>query len=629
MKRALFWGLLSLLILVSLITVSCAKQTTTETKTPVTSQPAQPVTTSPGTTSSPVTGAAHWWDKWGKPKYGGTLNVRTTSIGAGSFDPIAGMGSAGGFATNVWYESLFGPDWTVDREVWPFNVGYLPLEYTTGVLAESWEQKDPTTIIVKLRKGVHWWNKPPVNGRELVADDIVFNYDRILGTGHGYTTPNPFMASQIKDIEKVSAVDNYTLEYKLKSPGAMKLYQVTGGVAVVAPEWVGLAGPPSSEPQGEPGAPPPGPGGPPGGGVVATGPLTDWKTVVGTGPWILTDFTEGNLMAFEKNPNYWGYDERYPENRLPYFDGMKIIAIPDISTAIASLRTGKIDMITDVMGTMTWQQGEMLAKTNPEIQQAILIRPAACLNLRVDNKPFNDIRVRKALQLAIDNESIGKNYYGGHSSGKPVGMLSPYMKGWTLPDEDWPTDVKEEYTYNPDKARQLLSEAGYPKGFKTNVVTFGAQDSSLLQLIKSEFAEIGVDMEIVVYDMGTFMNLVMSGKHDQIAYNDGGIGKPELPVMPYGQLLTSSSQNQTFHGDKNFDAMYDKMLNAATVQEAQKISIEIDMYILKQHWMVHITPYVSPIAWQSYVKGYTGELLNSGQLAGSLRARMWIDKGTK
>ena len=134
-------------------------------------------------------------------------------------------------------------------------------------------------------------------------------------------------------------------------------------------------------------------------------------------------------------------------------------------------------------------------------------------------------------------------------------------------------------------------------------------------------------MEIKVFDMGTYMNFVSAGKHDQMVYNDGGIGKPELPVMPYSQLLTTSNQNYIFHGDTTFDKMYDDMLSASTIEEAQQICTDIDMYILKQHWMVHCTQYFSPIVWQSYVKGYSGELLNSGELAGACRARMWIDKG--
>ncbi len=70
--------------------------------------------------------------------------------------------------------------------------------------------------------------------------------------------------------------------------------------------------------------------------------MQDWKTAVGTGPYILTDWVKGSAITYTKNPNYWGYDEKFPENRLPSIDEVKVLGIPDASTRLTALCTGKI-----------------------------------------------------------------------------------------------------------------------------------------------------------------------------------------------------------------------------------------------------------------------------------------------
>lgn len=183
-----------------------------------------------------------------------------------------------------------------------------------------------------------------------------------------------------------------------------------------------------------PAGPPGGSGGPPPGGPPAAGgPLTDWKNVVGSSPWVLTDFVNGSKMEFSRNPDYWGYDERYPKNRLPYADKLIELAIPDPATSLAAMRSGQIDMWTDPMGSLPWQQADTLSKSNPDINQVAQPKPSAVLLLRCDTKPFTDVNVRKALNMAINRPDIAKSYYGGLSDGKPCGLVGPTLTGWYTP----------------------------------------------------------------------------------------------------------------------------------------------------------------------------------------------------
>ena len=102
------------------------------------------------------------------------------------------------------------------------------------------------------------------------------------------------------------------------------------------------------------------------------GDYKDWRNVVGTGPWMLTDYVEGASKSYIKNPDYYGFDEKYPENRLPYADEMRAPLMPEEATRISALRTGKLDIVGNV-GTVS------IASVPPEDQprdRSIVIFPS-------------------------------------------------------------------------------------------------------------------------------------------------------------------------------------------------------------------------------------------------------------
>jgi peptide/nickel transport system substrate-binding protein len=162
-------------------------------------------------------------------------------------------------------------------------------------------------------------------------------------------------------------------------------------------------------------------------------------------------------------------------------------------------------------------EAEEIRKTNPELLQVSGAAPdALTLDPRNDHAPFNDIRVRIAMQMAIDLPAIARNYYRGTCRPYPSSVTSFYMKGWGWPYEEWPQELKDEYAYNPTKSRQLLAEAGYPNGFKTNVVTKTTADLGVLKIVQSYFAQVGIEMEIRVMDPASEAAFINAHKHDQI-----------------------------------------------------------------------------------------------------------------
>jgi peptide/nickel transport system substrate-binding protein len=585
MKNKVICVMLSLMIALSLVLASCAKPAPTTT----------PPTTPPPTTPPPTT-QANWWDKFGEPQYGGTLMVRVSTNMDTKFDPAEWGGNI-----MAYWETLFYRDWTVDRNICDFKTEFVSPEYYKGGLAESWEQTDPQTVTVKIRQGIKWQDKPPMNGRELTADDVVYTYDRILGTGSGFTKPNPFYGMAVSNLERVVATDKYTVQFKLKNPAAFSIYDVFDGgffaICIVAPE------------------------------LVEQGVLKDWHNAVGTGPYMLTDFSSGTVTTYVRNPNYWGYDERHPKNQLPYIDTVKEVVIPDNATALAALRTGKLDIL-EQMNAFYWQDAQSIAGTNPEIQRSVWPSPGQAIQMRCDREPFTDINVRKALQLAIDLKTIAQTHYGGYVSGAPEGLVSSSLKGFTLPYAEWPQELKDEYAFNPEQARKLLEAAGYPTGFKTNIIaSTSAEDLELLQIIQSMFKDIGVNMEIITKDFADKRVYCQSGKHDQMSYwNTSGTTRP--PQWDIIQLSSKDPGNCTYNNDPQFDALVDQALAATTFDEAKRLCAEADQYALQQHWQISVFGTVSNIFWQPWVKENSGEFL-IGALAPFYYARWWIDQSLK
>jgi len=520
-----------------------------------------------------------------------------------AFDPYNWQTSAG-----AWRDTLWQPDWTLDRGTGMFGARTWMPEIHKGVLAESWEFEDPATMVVHLRQNVYWQDKEPVNGRQFVADDVVFHFDRMLGTGSGFTTPSPYFAGRFDVCKNVTARDKFTAVFNFKNPimyiNAVSLIPETMYQSFEAKEVYDI-GEPLSE----------------GSGINTA--LNDWKTQVGTGPFILTDLVGNSTMVLSKNPDYWGYDERYPKNKLPYLDSMKTIYITDPSTAQAALRTGKIDYLNNI----SWQQAGSLDKTDPDLESAQYTFPGTILQLRVDKDPFTDIRVRKALQLCLNLPEIAAGYYGGTVEPKPVGLIHPLFTGYAIPYDQWDQELKDEYSYNLDKARELLTEAGFPNGLKTNVLAAAGGpggDLDLLQIMKSYFSQVSIDMDIVTKsDFFTIMQMLMAKKHDQMVVMGNTNDMP--PTMGMKMYIAAEPTNGLCNDDPVWEAKVAAVMTSPDETEAKKRISDADQYFIRQHWCVVTfnTNYYN--YWQPYLKGYSGEKEPST----FIWTHCWIDQKLK
>jgi len=587
MKRGTIWIVVSSLIVISLVLVSCSSSTTSTSTSkaptiitttnkdtiapPITALSTTSTSTKPTTTSA----TGNWWDSLGKPQYGGTLTLRL-AVNVAGFDPYF-MSTA--MSINPWWERLYQDDWTLNPSVFGYKLGYRPSDYVKGDLAESWSFTDPGTFVVHLRQGIHWQDIPPANGRELTADDVVFNYDRMYGLGSGMT-PYPYADPRFKQLISVTASDKYTVVLKWSTPNPEFILElmetISGSQVVLNPEVVKLYG-----------------------------DANDWHHAVGTGPFIMKDFVSASSLTCVKNPNYWGYDERYPQNQLPYIDTLKILIIPDNATALAAMRTGKID----VMDGMSYTTAQQMQKSSPEILQ--ISNPAGIaltVDMRNDHAPFTDIRVREAMQIAIDLPTIAKTYYYDTCPPYPTSMTTRYMTGWGFPYEQWPQDLKDQYAYNPTQAKALLASAGYPNGFKTNIAADTASDLDLLQIIKSYWAAVGIDMEIRTMDSVSLIAFVQNQKkYDQLGYRvNGSMGSSSEPIKELALFVTGASTNFQLISDPVVDSNYTKAMAATSVDQVKQILKDENEYFSRQHFTVALLHPSFFAFYQPWLIGYNG-----------------------
>jgi peptide/nickel transport system substrate-binding protein len=368
--------------------------------------------------------------------------------------------------------------------------------------------------------------------------------------------------------------------------------------------------------------------------VKQWGDLRDWHHAVGTGAFILQDFIPGSSATLVRNPDYWGHDERYPQNQLPYADMLKYLIIPDQTEALEAMRAGKVDIIDSV----SFKQVQALQKTNPEILQIPTPRaPAKTLDPRNDTAPYNDMSVRIALQKAIDLPAIAMTYYGGSVEPYPTSLTSKYMKGWGFPYEEWPQELKDEYAYDPTAARQLLAEAGYPHGFKTNVIAETTADLELLQIVKSYLAEVGIDMAIRLLDSTAWVDFVSTGrKHDQLTYRQHGVlGHTYAPLRAITRFKTGYSANYNMVSDPVYDSYYGRSLAAANLEELKPVLRDANERIARQHYSISLLQPTSFSICQPWLKGFNAQIHSVWMAGGGpsmlsfYAARFWVDRKMK
>ena len=548
------------------------------------------------------------------PQYGGTLTT-VMSYWAPHTDSIQPTGAAMIFVSTV-IEKPAIMDWTIDRDVWHLASTYYPPEYFVPHLAESWEQPDPLTVILHVRKGVYWHDKPPMNGRELTADDFVYNFHRVSGTGSGFTEAAEYAAFfGYGVIESITATDKYTVEFKLKEDVTGKTWYLGFNMPqVIGASYYSDIYPPEV--------------------IEEHGDAQDWRTIVGTGPFMLTDLVEESSVTYKKNPNYWGYDPKYPENRLPYVDEMRALYMPEVATQMAALRTGKVDLIGISTRIKSIDQAVSLTRTNPEIVLTkVWTSSDNSFGFSLTKEPFDDLRVRQAMNMSLDHETINNTYFKGYGNWEPQGLLSSDMTGYTTPFAEWPEEVKKYWTYDPEGAEALLDAAGLPRGadgirFKTVLNNREGRDISYNELASGYWREIGIQVEIRTVDDPAWY--AMRESEDFEGFFVSGMARRVAALSEYS-LFYSKIGVEPWWGiaDPVYDALYEAAVATSDIEEQKRLSREMELRQAEMHWMIWGTEPPKFNANWPWVKGYNGELTLGASEPNWPLPYLWIDQDLK
>ena len=531
------------------------------------------------------------------PKYGGTLEIGTiySTISALSWDSHD-WNWKHNHDTGQVYEQLFAADIAKTKghggKYALISDAYIPTHLIRGELAEKWEwTENPLTLVITLRKGVMFPEKPGVmKAREFVADDVVYAFKRLASS--------PKASKKYFDyVKDVVARDKHTVVFEMSEYNAEWDYRFGYGYySGIVPKEVVDAG------------------------------AANWKNINGTGPFKLTDFVQGNSNTYEKNAEYWDKETiNEKEFKLPYVDKVVYRIIKDEATRTTALRTGKLD----ILEAIRWQEVDTLRKSAPQLKwNKWLNTSGTFLSMRVDTKPFDDIRVRRALNMAVNKDEIVKAYYNGNAELFAYPQHPDY-EAYFEPLSAQPGSVQELFKFDPVKAKKLLAEAGYPNGFtfKTQVCSCSPDHMDLLPLVSAYLEQVGVKMEIQTLEYAAFLSAMTSQTNSAGYFMNNGHTNPTTTIRKSftpGQVWNPSQWNDP-KLTARMDAVYLEKDEAKRQKELRAMTTEM-LDAAPYIWLP--TPYVFT-AWWPWVKNYEGELRAGSVRPGPIYARIWVDQDMK
>jgi peptide/nickel transport system substrate-binding protein len=381
-------------------------------------------------------------------------------------------------------------------------------------LAESWDFPTPTEMRVKLRHNVKWHNGDP-----FTADDVVFSFERIFDP----KSPNALLSSLKGFVDKVEKIDDYTVKITLPAPRATVVATLVR--APILPKKA----------------------------FQAMGDKAFGVAPIGTGPFRFVRWDKNQQIVLERNPDYW----RGPAT----VDKVVYRPIPEDFARFASLRNGEVDIIAN----LTSERADEIKKLpNLKIGQVNSVRNMFVgMNTKV--KPFDDLRVRQALNYAVDKKALIDVVMGGYAvANSSVCTLTLFGA----------TPVKE-YEYDPAKAKKLLADAGYPNGFTATMlgpVGRYTKDKELQEAIAGMLADVGVKITHVQPEWAEFIKQWTAQTYPM---HFVGTGNQVMDCDQHlGYRIDGKRYGRYYQSDK-VDALIEKELTSYSGDERKKIFAEI------------------------------------------------------
>jgi peptide/nickel transport system substrate-binding protein len=435
--------------------------------------------------------------------------------------------------------------------------------------AESLERPDDLTSIFKLRRGIHFQDLPPASGREFVAEDAVYSFDRIASL-----QSTPFWS---QGIESKSAPDPYTFQVRLTGPYAYTMAEFGGIRTAIVPKEA----------------------------VEQFGDLKSHG--LGSGPFQVASFSRGETMEMVRNPNYYVAG-------IPYVDGMSWRIIPDDSSLKAAFKAQQLD----VYSPPTKIQADEVATMSDDV---ILTKAANLaifmINLNEIAVPaLQDERVREAMDLSLDRDAMIEKLCFGE--GNYTGPVAWGLEFWSLPQDE----LRRRYKRDVARARQLLGAAGVTDLTLELKFPSGAT-ADLAAMIKEQMAEAGITVNLVPQELGTWVADLFDQNFQLMVGGGLPYDDEHLPLQFNHTKNWTRDANPVHLPEPENDALLDQILVTPDVQERQKLVLEVTRKIIDRHgpFLYLYAPYSYTARWR-YVRGYDD--IVPGRIAYTYD--MWLDK---
>jgi peptide/nickel transport system substrate-binding protein len=395
------------------------------------------------------------------------------------------------------------------------------LELVPG-LAESWEQLDEVTWEFRLREGVTFHNGDP-----LTAGDVVFSFNRLRDPATG--SPGAFV---LGFVEAVEATDELTVRVTTQYPFAPILAHLSLNPTSILSERA----------------------------VSEAGEAYGTEVAVGTGPFSLVRWEVAQQLELARNPDWWGGE----------VGAERLVFRPIVETSVRAieLELGAVDI--------AYGLGSEAARL--EENPAVTLLSGETLGtdyigFNTQKEPFDDARVRQAVHHAVDIDAIIEAVYQGQAV-RAQGPISPQVFGAL---------ALETYDYDPERARALLAEAGYPEGVSVTIWTNNTpRRIEIAEILQSYLAEVGIAAEVEVFEWGAYLAGITEGRHQMILLGWITVtGDADYGL--YGPFHSSQHgvANRVFYTNARVDELIDlgrqesdPELRAAHYAEAQQLIVE-------------------------------------------------------
>lgn len=340
-------------------------------------------------------------------------------------------------------------------------------------LAESWDiSDDGLEYTFHLREGVKFHN-----GNDFTAEDVAYTFHRLLTVDGAVNTEfidqvkgaEELMNGETDTLEGVEVIDDHTVKVTLKEPFAGFLASISSpGVSIYDSEATEAAGDQFG---------------------------MDPTLTVGTGPFMFSSWSFNNQLVLSCNEDYWKGASALP--------GVVIKIIPDTETQSMMFESGELDILdldyaADSVDRFTETYPDQIVQ-GPRVG-------ITYFTMNFNKEPFKDVKVRKAVQMAIDRQAILDALYGGRGQIEQ-GIFPHGLIGFNAD--------QEEIKYDPEGAKALLAEAGYADGFDMEIAADSSASDTItmaLEIVSSQLAEVGINAEIKNYDQSTWLETRKSGE---------------------------------------------------------------------------------------------------------------------